>query len=182
VLVEAAGLPAEAAAARELIVDVLSEDAVAIHAPMDTATAEAVWRWREGVALAITAQRGGKLSEDIAVPLDRLQEAIAESIAIGERHGLPSCSFGHAGDGNVHTAFLVDLANAAEVAQAEEAGHELFELARRLGGTVSGEHGVGRLKGGQLRHQWAPRAVELHGAIRDVFDPKGLLNPGAKRP
>jgi glycolate oxidase subunit GlcD len=180
VLVEADGLQAEAAAARELIVDVLSEDAVAVHAPTDTASAEAVWRWREGVALAITAQRGGKLSEDIAVPVDRLQEAIAESIAIGTRHGLPSCSFGHAGDGNVHTAFLVDLADTAEVGQAEAACHDLFDLARRLGGTVSGEHGVGRLKGGQLRHQWAPRAVELHGAIRATFDPKGLLNPGAK--
>jgi glycolate oxidase subunit GlcD len=180
VLVEADGLQAEAAAARELIVDALSEDAVAIHAPTDTAAAEAVWRWREGVALAITAQRGGKLSEDIAVPLDRLQEAIAESIAIGARHGLPACSFGHAGDGNVHTAFLLDLDDAQELAQAEAAGHDLFDLARRLGGTVSGEHGVGRLKGGQLRHQWPARAVELHGAIRGIFDPKGLLNPGAK--
>ena len=153
-----------------------------MHAPLDASAADAVWRWREGIAHAVYAVRGGKLSEDIAVPLDRLEEAIAESLEVGVRHGLDAVSFGHAGDGNIHTNFLVDLTSQDEVARAEEAGEELFEIALRLGGTISGEHGVGRLKAGHLHDQWPARAVELHGAVKAAFDPKGLLNPGAKRP
>ncbi len=181
-LVEADGLQAEAEAARELIVEALSENAVAIHAPTDPGAAEAIWRWREGVAIAVAAVRGGKLSEDIAVPLDRLGDAIEESIALGVRHGVQTCSFGHAGDGNIHTIFLLDPSDPAEIERAEAAGHELFDIAGRLGGAVSGEHGVGRLKAGQLRRQWHPRAVEMHEAVKRAFDPKGLLNPGVKVP
>jgi glycolate oxidase subunit GlcD len=182
VLVEADGLVEEAAAARERILDAISEDAVAVHAPLDAAAADAVWRWREGIAHAVYAVRGGKLSEDIAVPLDRLEEAIAESLEAAQRHGLDAVSFGHAGDGNIHTNFLIDLTDPEEVARAEAAGEELFEIALRLGGTISGEHGVGRLKAGHLHEQWPARAVELHDAVKAAFDPKGLLNPGAKRP
>ena len=70
----------------------------------------------------------------------------------------------------------------AQLTRAHDAAHDLFSLALELGGSVSGEHGIGTLKRGQLRRQWAPRAVELHRAIKSVFDPKGLLNPGKKEP
>ena len=60
------------------------------------------------------------------------------------------------------------------------AAEELFELAARLGGSISGEHGIGWVKRGQLARQWPPRALELHEAVKRVFDPKGLLNPGKK--
>lgn len=143
---------------------------------------EALWRWRDGIGLAVVAQHGGKLSEDLAVPVDRLAEAIEETRAIGARHGLQACSWGHAGDGNLHSTFLLDAANPIQRARADAAAQDLFALARRLGGTVSGEHGIGRLKDGQLRHQWAPAAVAAHEAIKRALDPKGLLNPGVKRP
>jgi FAD/FMN-containing dehydrogenase len=74
----------------------------------------------------------------------------------------------------------VDAGDEPTLARAERAAHELFKLAIALGGTISGEHGVGVLKNGQLRTQWEPRAVELHGAVKRLFDPKGLLNPGKK--
>jgi len=128
----------------------------------------------------VTAQRGGKVSEDIVVPLDRLGEAIEETLAIGARHGLPACSFGHAGDGNLHSTFLVAPDDDDALARAEMAAEELFALAVRLGGSISGEHGVGWVKRGQLARQWGPRALELHAEIKRVFDPKGLLNPGKK--
>lgn len=143
---------------------------------------EDLWRWRDGVGLAVAVRRGGKLSEDIAVPVDRLAEAIDETRAIGRRHDLEACSWGHAGDGNLHSTFLLDHTDAAQRARADAAAQELFALARRLGGTVSGEHGIGRLKAGQLREQWAPAAVAAHEAVKRALDPKGLLNPGAKRP
>jgi FAD/FMN-containing dehydrogenase len=101
-------------------------------------------------------------------------------VAIGARHGLPALSWGHAGDGNLHSTFLIEANNAAEVARAEQAAEELFALAVRVGGTVSAEHGVGWVKRGQLARQWSPAALELHDAVKQLFDPKGLLNPGKK--
>jgi FAD/FMN-containing dehydrogenase len=139
-----------------------------------------LWRWRDGASLAITAQRGGKVSEDIVVPVDRLQEAIDGTIAIGRRHELPACSWGHAGDGNLHSTFMIDLDDPSELQRAEQAAEELFALACELGGSVSGEHGIGWVKRGALARQWAPAAIELHEAIKRAFDPKGLINPGKK--
>ena len=150
--------------------------------PVAAADVRAVWRWREGVSLAVTAVRGAKLSEDIAVPVDRLEEAVAGTLAIGARHGLEACSWGHAGDGNVHATFLLEPGDAAQRARADAAALELFALARALGGTVTGEHGIGVLKRGQLAQQWAPAAVAAQRAIKRALDPKGLLNPGKKVP
>jgi glycolate oxidase subunit GlcD len=141
---------------------------------------EALWRWRAGVPFAVQAKRGGKLSEDIVVPLDRLQEAIEATLEIGARHDLDACSWGHAGDGNLHATMLVDPADPAEVARAEDAATDLFELAASLGGSISGEHGLGTVKSGHLGAQWDTRALELHAGVKRLFDPKGLLNPGTK--
>jgi FAD/FMN-containing dehydrogenase len=118
----------------------------------------------------------------VAVPVDRLADAIEGTLAIGERHGLEACSWGHAGDGNVHATFLLDAGDADQRARADAAALDLFDLARELGGTVSGEHGIGVLKRGQLSRQWPPAAVAAHRAIKDALDPKGLLNPGKKVP
>ncbi|HWC27210.1 MAG TPA: FAD-linked oxidase C-terminal domain-containing protein [Solirubrobacteraceae bacterium] len=181
VVAEADGSAQEAARVREELREALAPDAVALHTPADRA-ARAIWRWRDGVALAVTAARGAKLSEDIAVPVDRLAEAIAQTVRIGARHGLEACSWGHAGDGNLHATFLLDPDDAAQRERADAAAQELFELALRLGGSVTGEHGIGVLKRGQLARQWAPAAVAAQRAIKDALDPKGLLNPGKKLP
>jgi FAD/FMN-containing dehydrogenase len=117
---------------------------------------------------------------DGGVVLERLAEAIAATREIGERHRLPACSWGHAGDGNLHSTFMVDLADPAELQRSHDAAAELFELAARLGGAVSGEHGIGLLKRGALARQWAEPALALHDSIKRLLDPKGLLNPGKK--
>jgi glycolate oxidase subunit GlcD len=141
---------------------------------------DALWRWRDRVAGAVSAVRGGKVSEDVVVPVERLAEALERFAAIAARHGLRACAWGHGADGNVHANLLVDPANAVDRAAARDATDELFALAVELGGAISGEHGVGALKRGQLARQWAPRALELHEQIKRAFDPKGLLNPGKK--
>jgi FAD/FMN-containing dehydrogenase len=182
VLAEADGSPAEAARVRDELVEALSDGADHVAAPTGRAAGRALWRWRDGVSLAVSAVRGAKLSEDIAVPVDRLAEAIGETVAIGARHGLDACSWGHAGDGNVHASFLLEPGDAAQRDRAETAATELFDLALRLGGTVSGEHGLGVLKAGQLARQWTPGAVAAQRAIKAALDPKGLLNPGKKEP
>ncbi|TMM00602.1 MAG: FAD-binding protein [Actinobacteria bacterium] len=180
VIAEADGSVEEAARLGEELVDVLGEGALGLYAPSERSAVEALWRWRDGVSIAVTARRGGKVSEDIVVPLDRLAEAIEETVEIGRRHDLPACSWGHAGDGNLHSTFLVAPGEKAELARAEQAAEELFALAVRLGGSISGEHGVGWVKRGQLTRQWPASAVRLHGEIKRLFDPKGLLNPGKK--
>jgi glycolate oxidase subunit GlcD len=182
VLAEADGGEEEAARVRAELVEALSQDARAVHAPSERGAVRELWRWRAGVSYAVAAARGAKLSEDIAVPLDRLAEAIAETLAIGARHDLEACSWGHAGDGNLHSSFLFDPSDAAAAGRVDAAAHELFDLALRLGGTVTGEHGIGILKAGQLARQWAPAAVAAHRAVKAALDPKGLFNPGKKEP
>lgn len=181
VIAEADGSAVEARRLRDELIEALRAGASSVWAPAGTEIS-ALWRWRESVSGAVTAQRGGKLSEDIAVPLDRLQEAIERTVAIGDHHGLTACSWGHAGDGNLHCTFLLDPEDAAERDRADAAAHDLFALAIELGGTISGEHGIGLLKSGQLHREWDQPAVDLHLAMKQVFDPKGLLNPGKKLP
>jgi glycolate oxidase subunit GlcD len=180
VIAEADGSKDEAVRLQQEIAEVLGEKALGLHTPTDQRDVAALWRWRDGVSIAVTTWRGGKVSEDIVVPLDRLAEAVEETIEIGRRHGLEACSWGHAGDGNLHSTFMMAPGEVDEHKRAREAAEELFELAVRLGGSISGEHGVGWVKRGQLGRQWPPKALYLHRVIKEAFDPKGLLNPGKK--
>jgi FAD/FMN-containing dehydrogenase len=166
---------AESEAERDVLLEALGTGAAARH-PRE------VWRWRGGVSIGVRAALGEKLSEDIAVPLDRLREGIERTLEIGHRHRIEATSWGHAGDGNLHSTFLYDPQDAHQKQRAEAAAVELFELARELGGSVSGEHGLGLLKRGQLLGQWSEAAVAAHEAIKRALDPKGLFNPGKKQP
>ena len=141
---------------------------------------EQLWRWRDGVSIAVAAQRGGKLAEDIVVPVERLAAAIAGTVEIGRRHGLPACSWDHGGDGNVHANFLVDRGDAEELRRAGRAADDLFTLALELGGSISGEHGIGTLKAGWVERALGAEVSALQTELKRVFDPKGLLNPGKK--
>jgi FAD/FMN-containing dehydrogenase len=176
VIAEADGSNDKAVRLRDELAEVLSEEALDVVTPEPAQ----LWRWREGVAFAVTSLRGGKSGEDVVVPLDRLAEAIEETVEIGRRHDLAARSWGHAGDGNFHANFVVDPQDQAELNRARAGADELFAMAIRLGGSISGEHGIGFTKRGWLHRQWAPRAVELHHELKRTFDPKGLLNPGKK--
>ena len=180
VIAEADGSAAEAVRLQAELGEALADGAETVYAPAFAAEAAALWRWRDGVSIAVTAQRGGKISEDIVVPIDRLADAVNGTLEIAARHGLPACSWGHAGDGNLHSTFMVDALDEAELVQAQEAAYELFRLAVELGGSISGEHGTGWVKRGQLARQWSPRLLEVHAAVKDAFDPKNLMNPGKK--
>lgn len=178
-IAEADGSYEEATAGRESLLVALA-DATAVHAPVEAGEVKALWRWREGVSLAVASSLGGKMSEDIAVPLHALRAAIEGTAEIGARHGLRACSWGHAGDGNLHSTFVFDRTDASAVAKARAATADLFQLAIDLGGTISGEHGIGETKTGWLRKQWPAEAFSMHQGIKSLFDPAGLLNPGKK--
>ena len=174
VLAEADGSLSEAARIRDELVEVFGEAAIRVASP----DSKELWRWRDGVSIAVTAARGGKVSEDIEVPVDRLAEAVAGTVEIGHHHGLTALSWGHAGDGNLHATFLVARHDAAGHRAADRACAELFELARDLGGTISGEHGLGILK--RDKAAWPARIAALQQGVKGAFDPKGLRNPGKK--
>ena len=180
VLAEADGSAAEAGRVRDALVEALGPESTALLIGETPADVRALWRWREGVSIGVTAQRGGKLSEDVVVPVERLREAIEEVIAIGARHDLPACSWGHAGDGNLHATFMIDATDAEERERAEAAAVEVFALADRLGGSVSGEHGIGVVKRDHAGRRWSPEERELQRAVKRAFDPQNVMNPGKK--
>jgi glycolate oxidase subunit GlcD len=177
VIAEADGSPEEAERLRDEVVEALREDALDVRTPADAA---ALWRWRDGVTFAVTAQRGGKVSEDVVVPFDRIAEGIEGTLEIGRRHGVEACSWGHAGDGNLHSTFLVTPGDAEELERCKRASADLFALALRLGGSISGEHGVGAVKRPYVDAYLPPAVVAAQRRIKELFDPKSLLNPGKK--
>lgn len=180
VLAEADGTLAGATAEQALLADMLRPTATDLIAPPAAAAAR-IWAWRDGVSLGVLAHRGGKLSEDIVVPVDRLAEAVLGVRALGEEIGLETTTWGHAGDGNLHASFMFDRSDADQLARATAAAPRLFALARSLGGSISGEHGIGRFKLAAAAELPAD-ILRLQAAIKDVFDPAGIMNPGAKIP
>ena len=180
VIAEADGSASEAERLSDEVSEALGEQLLALHAPRTRKEVDALWRWRDGVSVLVAAQRHGKVSEDIVVPVERLVDAVEATIAIGARHDLLGVSWGHAGDGNLHSSFLLDPGDAAEVERGEAAAEELFAMAISYGGAVTGEHGVGWVKRGQLARQWTPPALALHDAVKRAFDPRNILNPGKK--
>jgi glycolate oxidase len=152
-------------------------DAVVRVAGSD-AERDKLWQARRSVSAALGRLRPNKLGEDIVVPKSAIPEMIASVREIAERYELPIPVFGHAGDGNLHPNILFDLRNADEVRRVECAARDIFRAAIRLGGTLSGEHGIGTLKREFLAEAQGELAVELSRAIKRVFDPDGLLNPG----
>ena len=175
-IVELDGTSADVRAQRVAALEILVDGAVAVAEP----PAAELWRWRDGFSGVVTSARGAKVSEDVVFPLEHLAAGLERFAEIAARHGLRSCAWGHAGEGNVHATVLVDPTIEAEIEAAREVGEELFSLVVSVGGSVAGEHGVGWLKRGRLEAQWERRALELHEDLKRVFDPKGLLNPGTK--
>ncbi|MFJ6652145.1 FAD-binding oxidoreductase [Microbacterium sp. NPDC091313] len=130
-------------------------------------------------ALPALERLGRPLIEDIAVPRSRLAEAIRGIREIAERHDVPTFVFGHAGDGNLHPIIVVDHDGDDLPLPALRAADDIFALALALGGTVTAEHGVGRLKREWARRELGADVVRLHDEVKRVFDPQGILNPGS---
>ena len=125
-------------------------------------------------------QLGRALIEDIAVPRSRLAEAVRRIRAIGDEEGVRIFVFGHAGDGNLHPIIVTepDPAGGPIPAAAQRAADRIFALALELGGTITAEHGVGRLKREWAARELGPDVHALQSRLRELFDPHGILNPG----
>jgi len=136
---------------------------------------ERIWKARRSISPALYAIKPKKMNEDIVVPRSRIAEILREIGAIAGRHGLLIVNFGHAGDGNIHTNIMHDEGEAAKV---EEAVKEIFAAVLRLGGSISGEHGIGLSKAAYLPMEVGQAALDAMKRIKQALDPKGILNPG----
>jgi len=121
---------------------------------------------------------GACLVEDVCVPRSVLPDMIMAIEAAAVRHGVKICTVAHAGDGNLHPVFIFEHGMTEPPAEVWAAADDVFTHALRLGGTLTGEHGVGVLKKRWLALESGPVAQELQLGIKAVFDPLGLLNPG----
>jgi glycolate oxidase len=144
----------------------------------DEAECSQLWKARRSVSPALARKAPNKLGEDITVPRSAMPEAVRRLKAISAKYGLPIVIFGHAGDGNLHPNILFDKRDPKQWAKVEQMVAEEFALAIELGGTLSGEHGVGRLKRPYMEKALGPVSIRIQKNIKQVFDPLNILNPG----
>jgi glycolate oxidase len=135
-----------------------------------------VWETRRYLSVNLKSLHPLKLSEDVAVPRSRIPEMVARAKEIGVRRGLTVATYGHAGDGNLHCNVLFDRPE--ERAQVDLAVAEILRAAVDLGGTITGEHGVGFAKRDFLEYEQGAQVVALERRLKALFDPLGILNPG----
>jgi glycolate oxidase len=151
--------------------------AFALEVAGDEAQRQRLWRARRSVSPALARRAPNKLGEDICVPRSQIPEAIRRIQAISRRHGLPIAIFGHAGDGNLHPNILYDRRDPQQRAVVACMAGEIFDTALALGGTLSGEHGIGVLKRPYLERDLGALSIAVQRRIRQALDPRGLLNP-----
>jgi glycolate oxidase len=123
-----------------------------------------------------------KLGEDISVPRSAIPDAVMAIKEVSRKHDIPIAIFGHAGDGNLHPNILFDKRDPEQVAKMKKAAAEIFDISVRLGGTLSGEHGVGNLKLAFLEQDIGPISIDVMSSIKESLDPKNILNPGKVMP
>ncbi len=139
---------------------------------------EALWQIRRSVSASLRKVNPDKFNEDICVPRSKVPEMIRKVDAIAERYGVAIVNFGHAGDGNIHVNIMIDKKIPGELEKAEKAIEDVFKGALELGGTMSGEHGVGIAKAAYIPLEITPLAAEYMKAIKRALDPNNILNPG----
>jgi glycolate oxidase len=139
---------------------------------------ERLWLARRSISPALGRIRPGKINEDVTVPRTRIPELIRSIRWLAQKHDLTIVCFGHAGDGNIHTNIMLDRKNANERQRAGRAVEELFGIVLGLGGTISGEHGVGIAKSPFIEQEVGAGGLEAMRRIKKALDPLNIMNPG----
>ena len=154
----------------------------AVTVAADEAERKALWEARRAVSPALARMAPNKLGEDITVPRSAIPEIIQQLRRISADHGLPIVIFGHAGDGNLHPNILFDRREPEQCAKAEAMAKQIFQASLSLGGTLSGEHGIGVLKRPYLESALGPLSLDVQRRIKQALDPLDILNPGKMFP
>ncbi|MCG8277757.1 FAD-linked oxidase C-terminal domain-containing protein [Stenotrophomonas sp. NLF4-10] len=155
---------------------------LALDVAMDGSAREKLWAARRALSPALKSIAPGKINEDVVVPVSRIPELVAGVQALSAKFDLPIVTFGHAGNGNLHINILYHPDDAGENACAHAALPEVFALALALGGTLSGEHGIGLAKRDFMARAFTPATLAAMRAIKQALDPDGILNPGKVLP
>jgi glycolate oxidase len=140
--------------------------------------AEALWDMRRAISPSLARYGPTKVNEDITVPIDRLVELLDEIEKVSEEEDIFIANFGHIGDGNVHMNIMADKRDPELMKRAYRAVEKMFRTTVRLGGTITGEHGVGIVKMPYLGFEKSEREIEIYKNIKKRFDPVDILNPG----
>jgi glycolate oxidase len=141
-----------------------------------------LWRARRSISPSLARKAPNKLGEDITVPRSAIPEAVRRIKAISAKYGLPIVVFGHAGDGNLHPNILFDRRDPAQWEKVEQIVGEIFQVALALGGTLSGEHGIGTFKLPYMREALGPASINIQWRVKQALDPQNILNPGKVLP
>lgn len=175
-MIEIDGTPAERqVAAAAILAAALSPGLVDVAV---VAEPQALWAARKALSPLLREIAPKKINEDIVVPVSHLPDLLHGVAAITARYGIANANFGHAGNGNIHVNLLIDPDDPQQVTHAARALDEIFDLVLSLHGTLSGEHGVGREKRPYIDREIDPATLQLMRAIKQVFDPGNILNPG----
>jgi glycolate oxidase subunit GlcD len=156
--------------------------ATVVETARDAADEARLWQARRAVSIALTRIRPSRLGEDISVPLSSIAACVSRIKAAGQAHGLPIVVYGHAGDGNLHPNILFDLNDPGETARLWPCAEAIFAAALAVGGTLSGEHGIGTLKRPFMTQALSAGELAAQRRIKARLDPCGLLNPGKVLP
>jgi glycolate oxidase len=150
----------------------------AVKIAQTEAERSSLWKARRSMSPSLARKAPNKLGEDITVPRSAIPEVVQRLRAISAKYGLPIVIFGHAGDGNLHPNILFDKRQPEQWAKVEQMVAEIFDASLALGGTLSGEHGVGVLKRPYLEKALGPVSIEIQRQIKHALDPLNILNPG----
>ena len=139
---------------------------------------EELWKARRSVGSIAARLRSHNVSEDVTVPMSKVPDLLTHISAIVQKYGLPFVVFGHAGDGNLHPRIMYDRTDPDQIKQVDAVVGEIFELTCRMGGTLTGEHGIGLAKAPYMTLEHDPVALELMKSLKGLLDPNNILNPG----
>jgi D-lactate dehydrogenase len=155
---------------------------VSIDDAADEAARAKLWAARKALSPALRTLAPGKINEDVVVPVSRIPDLVAGVQSLAREFALPIVTFGHAGNGNLHVNLMYDPADEDQSGRANATMAEVFTLAISLGGTLSGEHGIGLAKRDFMPQAVTPPTLALMRQIKAAFDPDGILNPGKLLP
>jgi glycolate oxidase len=161
------------------LIEVFRKNSVTDIQVADTADeAEELWKARKSVGSTAGQLRANSVSEDVTVPMSKVPDLLTGISIIVRKYDLPFVIFGHAGDGNLHPRIMYDRSDPDNVTRLSKAVDEIFKLTCNLGGTLTGEHGIGLSKAPYMTLEHDPVAIDVMRSIKILFDPNNILNPG----
>ncbi|VVS90591.1 FAD-binding oxidoreductase [Desulfoluna spongiiphila] len=177
-LIEVDGSASEVATSLEAVAGIVKgAGAMAVEEARDAHEAKRLWTVRKKVSPALYLFGPDKINEDIVVPRSAIPKMVKKIESLKKEYGLPMVSFGHAGDGNIHFNVMIDKKDPVQKLRADAVIDEIFDHTLALGGTLSGEHGVGITKREYIGKEIGDKELEIMRGIKKLFDPKGILNP-----